>query len=375
MSSHASATLIAALCFVSLMTLPACTSKVLKVDQSDQLLKNDEFDKALKVKVIAPTPTPGPGVAAELPESGLFVRLPGPEPVLGAFATSNVDSRNTSKPLVGRSAGKKGSVVEALAPAPAPSATPRQPEIEDAEGFNGRRPVKDPYRVGERVTYEASYFGVVAGDITIEVRPFVQVNGRKSYTFAGTAISTSVFAMFYAVDDWFETHVDFETMTPYSYSLHVKETKQLREARELFDHVNKKASYWDKKINSEGKIEEKKNEWEIPAFPQNVFSAPFYLRAFTLKPGKKIAFTVAHEKENLILTADVIRREKITTDAGEFNTVVLKPMIELNGVFKPMGDVFVWMTDDDRKLIVRIESKIKIGKVVAVAKKVELGTP
>ena len=363
--SRVSATLIASLCFVSLHSLPACTSKVLKVDKSEQILKNEEFDKAISVKAIVPTPAPSAG---ELPESGTYVRLPGPAPVPGAFPTP--------APRLAPKAGKKSATppVETAA-TPAPQPTPRQPEIEDAEGFNGRRPIKDPFRVGEKVTLEGSYFGVVAGDITLEIRPFVHVNGRKSYTFAGTAISTSVFAMFYAVDDWFETFVDFENMIPYSYALHVKESKQLREARELFDYTKLKASFWDKKINSEGKVEEKKNEWDIPPFPQNVFTAAFYLRAFQLKPGKKISFTVAHEKENLILTAEVLRREKISTDAGEFNTVVLKPQIALNGVFKPMGDVFVWLTDDDRKIIVRIESKIKIGTVVAVAKKVELGAP
>jgi hypothetical protein len=214
---------------------------------------------------------------------------------------------------------------------------------------------------------------VVAGDLTLETRPFVEVNGRRSYRFLGTAKSTSVFAMFYAVDDWFETFVDYETLIPSSYALHVKESKQLREARTLFDWSKKKAFFWDKKINAEKQLEEKKQEWDLVPYSQNIFTSLFYLRTFQLVPGKKIAFYLAHEKENLYVTSEVLRRERITTPAGSFNTVVIKPKIQLNGHFKPVGDIFFWMTDDDRKLVVRFESKIKIGSIVAVAKKVELG--
>src|SRR5690606_8009844 len=117
--------------------------------------------------------------------------------------------------------------------------------------------------------------------------------------------------------------------------------------------------FWDKKINAEKRVEERNSEWDILEYSQNVFSAPFYIRSFQLVPGKKINFRVAHEKENLIVKAEVLRRERIATPAGEFNTVVVKPQIELNGFFKPVGDIFLWFTDDDRKLLVRMESKIK----------------
>ncbi len=339
--------------------LVGCASKVLKVDNPGEMLKTDEYDKQVKVNEI------------KLEPSGTYVKLPGPEPVAGAFKAVK-KGKKTKFVAVAAPTPVPTPAVPSLAAAPTPVGK-RQPEIEDSEGFIGRRPVKDPYRVGEKVTLEASYFGVVAGELTLEVRPFVDVNGRKSYNFAGTAISTSVFAMFYAVNDWFATYVDFETLTPYTYELHVKETKQLREARSIFNWDTMKASFWDKKVNAEKKIEEKKQEWTIPSHSQNIFSIAYYIRAFQLKPGKKLAIRLAHENENLIVTTEVLRKERIKTAAGEFDTIVTKPKIEINGVFKPVGDIFIWFTDDDRKFIVRMESKIKIGTIVASAKAIERG--
>jgi hypothetical protein len=348
-----------------------CNSQTLKLDNSNDLLKNEEYEKQIKVATI---PAAAP--------SGEFVRVPGPPPVPGAFAVSKSGKVTVKKAPKGKrgkapkadGAGESAVPSEATAAStPAVTVSGHPPPLEDQEGFVARRPVKDPFRVGEKTVLEASYFGVVAGELALEVRPFVEVNGRKSYNFAGTAISTSVFAMFYAVDDWFETFVDFETLTPYTYALHVKEKAQLREARSIFNWEKGRASFWDKKINAEKKVEEKKHEWDIPAYSQNIFSIAYYIRTFQLKPGKKLAIRLAHENENLIVTSEVLRREKLSTAVGDLDTVVVKPKIEINGVFKPVGDIFIWFTDDDRKLLVRMESKIKIGTIVASVKSIDRG--
>lgn len=353
----------------SLIVLTSCASKILEAERSHEILQNEEFDRAIQVTEIpqetgadapptpAPTgPTNGPSGPQPVPEATKPVKkTPAPK-----------EKKKTTK--ASSAAAKKGQVTQANL-----VTKPRQPELEDSEGFIGRRPIVDPFRVGEKVTLEMSYFGVTAGDVTIEVRPFVKVNGRKSYFFMGRAVTTSIFAMFYAVDDWFETYVDYETLVPYSYALHVKESKQLRETRSIFDWKKGVARWWDKKINSEKKVEEQEKTWEIPPYSQNVFSAAFYVRTFQLRPGKKIAYRIAHEGENLIITIDVLRRERIKTPIGELDTLVLKPKIELDGVFKPVGDIFMWVTDDDRKMLVKVESKIKIGSIVGIVKKLEPG--
>lgn len=248
-----------------------------------------------------------------------------------------------------------------------------QPSFEDPKSFIGRRPLVDPFRVGEKMTFEVSYFGVVAGELTMKVLPFAYVNGKKSYHFAASGKTASVFEIFYAVDDWLETFVDFESMVPMSYALHVKESKQLRETRCIFNWQTLKANFWDKRITNDDGVEEKKYEWDILPYSQDVFSAPFYLRVFKLVPGEKIVYRLAHEKENILVTAEVLRREKLSTPAGDFDAIVLKPHIEIGGVFKPIGDIFLWLTDDDRHFILRIESKIKIGTIVAEIKSLDKG--
>ena len=240
----------------------------------------------------------------------------------------------------------------------------RLPKIEPSDGFDGRRPLIDPYREGEKVELDVSYFKVSAGTLTLETHPMVEVNGKKAYHFSMRLKSSRVFSMFYSVDDFAETHLDYEELTPLSYQLHVKESKQLKEVRTFFDWKALKAHHWEKKITKEHGEEKSKKVWEIPAFSQNSLSAVFYLRNFQLIPGKKIRFHIANEGENLILTAKVIKKETLSTEVGDLKTVMVKLEFKVDGVFKTVGDVFFWFTDDKRRLLVQIESEIKVGKIV-----------
>lgn len=327
-----------------------CASKVLQYEQADKLKENQEFQNRIKIEMPAE------------PEGAELQAQPEPE------ATSTT---TTIKP-----AGKKAVTTTTVRVGKVTSkATRRQPELESAVGFEGRRPVKDPFVVGEKVVHEVSYFAMNAGTITFEVKPFAQVDGHKSYNFYTGIKSASLFESFYAVDDWVTTLVDFETLNPYVYELHVKETSQLREAQALFDQKKNHVTFWEKKVTKKDGKQEKKMEWDMLPYSQNVFSAIFYLRVFQWDVGTEHQFRVAHDNENLVFKAKAIRREKISTDAGDFTALVIKPEIQLEGKFKPTGDNFIWISDDDRKLVLRIESKIKIGTLKSEIVSLRKGAP
>lgn len=256
---------------------------------------------------------------------------------------------------------------------PASNISKHEPDLEGQDGFIGRRPKVDPFWVGEKVVHEVSYFSTKAGELEMSVKPFAQVNGKRSYHFKIAIKTASIFDMFYSVDDYVTTLVDFESLVPSVFTLHVKESKQLREARFFLDDKTKKARYWEKKVTKENGPEEKKLEWEVADYSQNVFSAIFYMRVFPWVVGKENAFRVTDAEENLVFRGKAIRKEKISTSAGKFDAIVIKPEIELRGKFKPVGDIFVWLSDDDRKYILRIESKIKIGTLVSEVVKIDPG--
>jgi hypothetical protein len=52
-------------------------------------------------------------------------------------------------------------------------------------------------------------------------------------------------------------------------------------------------------------------------------------------------------------------------DAGTFKCIVIEPMVTEGGLFKSEGNILVWLSDDDRKIPVKVATKIPIGYVEA----------
>lgn len=355
-----------AILLVFLFSIPVVLVSCVTSDEGfdrEQIENNEEFEKVIKIeKIEEPVQTEVP---KEVPSSKKKSLPKSAKKEIKKPAKKNV------KPLAKKKQVADPKAKKTVKKPVKQKKQQRLPKIEDDEGFSGRRPLVDPYRVGEEVVLGISYFGVEAGKFTMQVLPMVQVNGRKSYHFRYLIKSSRLFSMFYSVDDVAETFVDYENLVPYTYEIHVNESKQIRETKTYFDHKNKKATMWDKKKKKGEAVENKKIEWELTEYPQNVFSAAYYLRNFTLKVGKKIKVNVGHEGKNILMTAEVVRKEKIFTNVGSFETFVVKPSFDIDGKFKPTGENFLWLTADENKFIVRLESKIKIGTIVGEVQKIK----
>ena len=336
---------------LSFLLMLGCASKVLKYDKTEKLKEIKEFDQAVKIEEVAPE----------------AIKVQTPEPVVPDHGAAKPAEPEKPTAKVDKKKKKKAEIPAAL--------VRKQPEVESDVGFRGRRPIVDPFRVGEKVVHSVRYLKVNAGQLEMEVKPFVQVNGRPSYSFNYHITTSSLFSSMYSVDDRAVTLMDFETMIPSVFTLHVRESEQLREARAFFDRGKGMAQFWERKVTKKNGEEERKIEWEIPDYSQNVFSSAFYMRTFQWPVGTENVFRVADTGENLLFRAKAIRAEKIDTDAGEFDAVVIKPEITLKGQFKPVGDIFIWLSNDDRKFILRIEAKIKIGTLVSEITSLERGNP
>ncbi|MCX7977719.1 MAG: DUF3108 domain-containing protein, partial [Bdellovibrionaceae bacterium] len=155
--------------FFLLLLLSSCSSKYLRYGNPEQLAKIEEFDRAVKIEA-----------APEAPE------VVPTENLVSAPQAPAKKTLTRAKKIQRR---KDSTVIEMAK---------RQPDIEDDEGFDGRRrPLVDPFRVGEKVKHEVHYFGATAGYLTFKIDPFVMVNDRKSYQFVIAVETAPFFSRFY----------------------------------------------------------------------------------------------------------------------------------------------------------------------------------
>jgi hypothetical protein len=65
------------------------------------------------------------------------------------------------------------------------------------------------------------------------------------------------------------------------------------------------------------------------------------------------------------LAIKVLAREKVKVKAGEFDCFKIQPILLGEGLFKAKGEVFIWVTADERRIPVKMKSKIFIGAISA----------
>jgi hypothetical protein len=236
--------------------------------------------------------------------------------------------------------------------------------------YPNRRPAKDPIWVGEKFQYEITYFRMTAGNFTVEVAPFKAIGDRKVYDIQGHAESTKVFAMFYRLNDSIESFIDYDGIFSHRFHLVLDETKQSRDALELYDYDKLSTFYWNKWNHRDRGYSESKEYGNIPLWSQDSVSALYYVRTLPLKDGDVYNFPVVSEGKPWEAVVTVIKREVVDSPMGRVRAVVVKPETKFNGVLQKRGDSYIWLTDDDRHIPIRLEAKVKIGTVVGTLKQV-----
>jgi hypothetical protein len=228
---------------------------------------------------------------------------------------------------------------------------------------------------GERYRFDITYFGATAGELVLEILTPKVVADRSVYHIRGTARTTSVFSLFYRMNDVAESFMDSEGLFSHKFTLKLDESLQQRDLLELYDQRKHTVHYWSKLDHK--KKGKKLDQFEIKTgpFAQDGLSAFMYLRTLPLKIGDVYEFPVVNNGKLRTVRVAVVRKENLKTKIGEIPAIVVKPDVVLDGVLKSYGDSFVWLSDDPRRILLKIDAKIKVGSVIAYLREYSSGTP
>lgn len=283
---------------------------------------------------------------------------PAPEP-----AASVVDVKSAKK---GKSKGKTKGRTAVKAAVPAPK---QKKEFELEVRRNGRL----PFAPGERTVMALTYFGVEAGTLDLRVLPNKYIGGRKVSHFRGHGFSTTVFALFYRVDDVGDSFMDYDSLFAHKFQLKVDESLQKRDLVEFYDQKAHQVHYWERLIHVKKGLRITQFVNEIQPYTHDAVTAAFYLRTLPLETGKTYSFPVVSNGKSWMVSAKVLRREMLKTEKGEFPAIVVQPETSFEGVLKKTGDIFFWLSDDEHRNFLKVDAKVKVGKVIAYLKDLERG--
>jgi hypothetical protein len=250
--------------------------------------------------------------------------------------------------------GARGPLLAALCLVQAPAAAPAQ----------------RPFAPGERITLKITYAKLLAGRATASVTAHEQ-DGRSLLRFGTTAKSQGFFAWLFRfrVDD--RTHADWEPESGCSLGIekHLREGKAQRDQRVRIDPVSGQAEVEDAKITQK--------RFQLEPCTLDVLSALYVTRMRGVPESGRLELPVFDNGRRYTLGVRLLGRERLDLPppfGRKTPTLVVEPMLlEGTGLFVKEGRLKIWLSDDARRVPVRMRAKVAIGSVSADLEAYEAG--
>lgn len=228
-----------------------------------------------------------------------------------------------------------------------------QPHITD---ITSRYVPNETFGYGERFDYDVKYSFITAGEGTIQImpKPIYKYN-RECYDIRFEARSLKSLEFLYRVKDNYRTALDVVGIFPWEFEQNIREGNYRKDFKATFDQYTNIA-YANKK------------QYQMPPFIHDIVSAFYYVRTLNLgKMRKDSIFYMQNfwEDTTYKLGVKILGKAIVEVPAGKFKCVVVEPLVVQGGLFKSEGQILCYLTDDDRKMPVKVATKILIGYVSA----------
>lgn len=207
----------------------------------------------------------------------------------------------------------------------------------------------------EILKYKIYWEFIYAGDAVMGVTP-VELYGKKLYRLFTETKSNKTIDMIYKVRNKTESLIDFYGYYTLKFFKDQNEAGYISKDNVIFDHRNN--LWYDLLDNTTG---------YIPSLVHDVVSSLYWLRLQDIKVGEVYTFNVWVGRVVYPMIVDVIKIVKVKIQDKEYECYKIEPKVDLKTfpLFKAKGRLFVYITTDERKLPVRLESKVFIGRVFA----------
>ncbi|MEO5511246.1 MAG: DUF3108 domain-containing protein [Longimicrobiales bacterium] len=226
-----------------------------------------------------------------------------------------------------------------------------------------------PFGPGERGSYKVTFGGIGVGKGVVEVAGVDTIRGIPAYHFVLKINGGIPFAH---VNDVQESWMDVSRLTSLRFHQNLSQVKYKRDL--TFDMFPTE-SIW-KSVNHRADPEDRNKSGPLASnVPLDDISFMYWVRTIPLEVGKTYTFNRYFKAEGNPVVVKVLRRESVKVPAGTYNTIVLKPIIKTKGLFSEGGEAELYFSDDSRRMLVMLTSKLSIGSLKLYLEKYTPGEP
>jgi hypothetical protein len=219
-----------------------------------------------------------------------------------------------------------------------------------------------PFEGGEKAVYRASWNGMFSvATAEIFTTPAV-IDGRQVYNVRVEAKTSKALDLIWKMRDTILSTFDAKALIPSRFSFHQKENSRVINTDARYIESTKRWAVNRQQVGKRAKI------WEFDS--QNTLdplTAVYLARSLDFKPGDRLYFKVFGGRYQYLLEMNVERKERVTLASGKsveaFRIIPRMQNITKNGYAERMNEAVIWISADERRMPVKLSSKITFGSV------------
>jgi len=212
-----------------------------------------------------------------------------------------------------------------------------------------------------KVYYNWQFIWIPAGEVRFNLKETedtyeVEVKGSSYPSYDG----------FFQVNDYYASSIDKETMQPTKFIRDVEQGKYLRYDSIVFNRDD----YVIKEYLGKYQHSTKEYNFEFQDCIQDMVSVFYLLRNYedsNIEKGLTLPINVFFDKEFYNLDVKVLDKGKRRIKGlGKQDVIHISPQIVSGEVFKEGDEMNIWVSDNESKIPLMIESAVTVGSVKAV---------
>jgi hypothetical protein len=212
---------------------------------------------------------------------------------------------------------------------------------------------------GEALRYEATYGPLKVGEGRLEVAGIEHVRGRPAYHLV-FRIKGGV--PLYRIDDLLESWIDTASLSSLRFSKQLNEGR--RERTQRFEIFPERGVYEEVGKGTSPTVDE----------PLDDGAFFYFVRTLPLQTGDRYVLNRYFRPDRNPVQVTVVRRERVKVPAGEFDAIVLRPVINTPGILSQARRTELWVSDDDARVLVQVQSHLPFGTITLKLSSMTRGT-
>lgn len=217
-----------------------------------------------------------------------------------------------------------------------------------------------PFRVGEKLTYQMFWGPFVVGRATLEVAGVEKVDDYNCYHLIAKAKTSGLAEWLFPVNSTAESWLDCDGLFTRQYRQNRSEGKHHANDETHYDYEHKETV-----TTNHIKGRERRSPLNQPV--QDVVSSLYFVRAQKLMLDAEQSFTVNAANTNYVVTIRPDQRKEVwVRPVGNIQALRIEPSPTLKIVSSNKGRMWLWVSDDERRLPLLLNSELKIGNAKLV---------